>query len=182
MLACEARALGRRLLRGAAVSGVPPDRAGRRAGGRTAHADRRVARAPDAVVQLLTLLIADTGRVDDAAALLRSLTAPDALPQDQLLLASWAILGESAVVLGDRSCAGELAVRLAPFARRGARPRGSRSAGARRPGTWPGCAGWQATDRRPAARRHLHRAASPLGRGGVGELRWPASPLHPVAS
>jgi DNA-binding CsgD family transcriptional regulator len=67
---------------------------------------------------MAALLAADLGRRDEASTMLEALAAPDALPQDQLLLASLAILGEAAVQLGDAATAAGLAARLAPYSDR----------------------------------------------------------------
>ncbi|MGE3285130.1 MAG: helix-turn-helix transcriptional regulator [Pseudonocardia sp.] len=68
----------------------------------------------------LALVLADTGRSEEATALVDALSARDfaALPRDQLVLASWALLGETTVVLRDARRAAPVAPRLAPYAER----------------------------------------------------------------
>lgn len=67
----------------------------------------------------LALLLADTGRADEAGALIDWLSEADfaVMPRDSLVLASWAILGEATVVLGDADRARPIAAALAPHAR-----------------------------------------------------------------
>jgi DNA-binding CsgD family transcriptional regulator len=68
----------------------------------------------------LALMLAETGRPVEAAALVDQLSAGDfaALPRDSLLLASWAILAEAVVALNDGERAGLLLQRLSPYADR----------------------------------------------------------------
>ncbi len=68
----------------------------------------------------LALLLAETDRRSEAAALVDRLTGNDfaALPRDSLVLASYAILGEAVIALGDPERAEPLIEQLTPYAAR----------------------------------------------------------------